>query len=532
MSKKIVLGAEARQQLGKGLNILADVVKVTLGPRGRNVAFKRSFSTPSITKDGVSVAREVELDDPIENMGVELVYSVASKVASVAGDGTTTATVLAQALFNEGNKYIIAGAKPIEVKRGIDKAVDVVVNHIKEASQPVNTQNRILQIATISANSDEVIGSLIADAIDKVGYDGIVLIEEGRALETELSVVKGMTIDRGYISAQFVTNTEKLEAVLEDAYILIYGKKISSIKSLMPVFEIIAKSNKSLLIIADDIDGDALAALVVNRLRGILKVCAVRAPGYGDRRIDSLHDIAIATGGTVISEDHGLSLDNIKVEHLGKSNKIIITRDKTTIMEGQGDKNLIASRLETVKAQFENSQSSYEKDKLKGRIAQLAGGVAIIKVGAPSETELREKKDRIDDAVHATRAAIEEGIVAGGGTLFIRAIPELEKIKFKGDEELGKHIVQRALEAPLRTIVSNAGYEASVIVNAVKLGLGSYGFDAKEGVYGDLIEMGIIDPAKVVRCTLQQAASIAGLILTTESVIAQKDDTKRFSGTV
>lgn len=525
--KKILFGVEARQKLGIGVDTLANVVKVTLGPRGRNVAFQKSFGSPAITKDGVSVAKEVELCDPIENMGAQMVREVASKTADVAGDGTTTATVLAQAIFREGNKYVTAGANPMELKRGIDKAVNAVVEDIKSRAKKVSSKKEIEQVATISANSDTFIGEQIAQAMDRVGRDGVITVEEAKGMDSELSVVEGMQFDRGYLSPYFVTDAEKMQAVLNDPLILIYEKKISSMKSLLPVLEMVAKSGRPLLIIAEDIEGEALATLVVNKLRGILNVSAIKAPGFGDRRKAMLEDIAILTGGKLISEELGLKLETTTLNDLGRAKKVVITKDETTIIEGAGSEHDLKGRIMQIKSQIENTSSEYDKEKLQERLAKLSGGVAIIKVGAATETEMKEKKDRIEDALHATRAAVEEGVVAGGGVSLLRAQDAIRKLKLDGDEQLGAQIVIRAIEEPLRIISSNAGFESSVIVNRVREESGNKGFDAKTGEFVDMIQAGIIDPAKVVRSALQNAASISGLILTTESVIVEIPEEKK-----
>lgn len=527
MAKRILFGVDARQKLARGVDTLADAVKVTLGPKGRNVAMQKSFGSPTITKDGVTVAKDIELLDQIENMGAQAVREVASKTADVAGDGTTTATVLAQALFHEGNKYVTAGASPMELKRGIDKAVAAVVEDIKARAKKVSDRKEIEQVATISANSDTVIGEQIAEAMERVGRDGVITVEEAKGMESELDVVEGMQFDRGYLSPYFMTDAEKMEAVVSDPLILIFEKKISSMKSLLPVLEQVAKAGRPLLIIAEDVEGEALATLVVNRLRGTLHVVAVKAPGFGDRRKAMLEDIAILTGGKLISDDLGIKLENVVMTDLGRAKKIIVTKDTCTIIEGYGAEQAIKGRIVQIKAQIENITSDYEKEKLQERLAKLSGGVAVIKVGAATETEMKERKDRIEDALHATRAAVEEGIVAGGGVALLRAQDVVKKLQLEGDEKLGAQIVIRALEEPMRIIVSNAGYEASVIVNQVRTQSGNNGFDAKHGEYVDMIKAGIIDPAKVVRSALQHAASIAGLLLTTEALIADIPEEKK-----
>ena len=528
--KKILFGADARQKLLKGVDTLADTVKVTLGPRGRNVAFEKKFGAPGITKDGVSVAKEIELIDPIENMGAQMVREAASKTSDIAGDGTTSATVLTQAIFREGNKFVTSGANPMEIKRGIDKAVAVVVDKIKAQSRAVSDKKEIEQVATISANSDSVIGKQIADAMERVGRDGVITVEEAKSMESEISFVDGMQCDRGYISPYFVTNPEKLEAVLQDAYVLLYDKKITSMKSLLPILEQVAKSGRPFMIIAEDIEGEALATLVVNKLRGTLNIVAVKAPGFGDRRKAMLEDISFLVGGKLISEEIGLKLDNITLEDLGQAKKVVVTKDTFTIIEGAGTEEAIKGRIMQIKAQVENSTSEYDKEKLQERLAKLSGGVALIKVGAATEIEMKEKKDRIEDALHATRAAVEEGIVAGGGVSLLRAQSDLEKLSLEGDEQLGVKIVFRALEEPLRIIARNAGFEGSVIVNKVAQEKANIGFNAKTGEYVDMLEHGIVDPAKVVRTALQNAASIAGMLLTTEALITEIPEDKREVG--
>jgi len=526
-SKKIIFGSDAREKIRKGVDTLADAVKVTLGPKGRNVVYERSFGSPAITKDGVTVAKEIELEDKLENMGAQMVREVASKTADVAGDGTTTATVLAQAIFREGNKYVTAGANPMELKRGIDQAVTVVVEQIKKSAKAVSNKKEIEQVATISANSDTVIGKQIAEAMDKVGRDGVITVEEAKGMQDELEVVEGMQFDRGYLSPYFVTNSEKMEVQLDNPVVLIYEKKISSMKSLLPVLEQVAKAGRSLMIIAEDVEGEALATLVVNKLRGTLSVAAVKAPGFGDRRKAMLEDIAILTGGKMISEDLGLKLESASMRDLGVAKRIVVSKDNCTIIEGQGGQEAIQSRVLQIRMQIENTTSDYDAEKLQERLAKLAGGVAVIRVGAATETEMKEKKDRIEDALSATRAAVEEGIVAGGGVALLRAQEALEKLKLAGDEQLGVQIIRRALEEPMRIIVSNAGFEASVVVNKVRTEQGNNGFDAKHGNYVDMVAEGIIDPAKVTRSALQNAASIAGLLLTTEASICDIPEEKK-----
>ncbi len=525
--KRILFGADARQRLAKGVDTLADAVKITLGPRGRNVAYEKKFGAPGITKDGVSVAREIELADPIENMGAQMVREAASKTADIAGDGTTSATVLTQAIFREGNKFVTAGANPMEIKRGIDKAVAVVVEEIRKLSRKVSDKKEIEQVATISANSDSTIGKQIADAMDRVGRDGVITVEEAKSMESEISFVDGMQCDRGYISPYFVTDQEKLEAVLHDSYVLMFDKKISSMKSLLPILEQVAKAGRPLLIIAEDVEGEALATLVVNKLRGTLNIVAVKAPGFGDRRKAILEDIATLTGGQLISEEVGLKLESCTLKDLGQAKKVLVTKDTFTIIEGAGDDAAIKGRIMQIKAQVENASSEYDIEKLQERLAKLSGGVALIKVGAATETEMKEKKDRIEDALHATRAAVEEGIVPGGGVSLLRAQAVVEKLKLEGDEQLGVKIVARALEEPLRIISSNAGFEGSVVVDKVRQATGNIGFNAKTGEYGDMIAEGIVDPAKVVRSALQNAASIAGMLLTTEALITEIQEDKK-----
>ncbi len=526
-SKKIVFGGAAREKIRKGVDTLADAVKVTLGPRGRNVIYQTQFGSPKITKDGVTVAKEIELEDALENMGAQMVREVASKTADIAGDGTTTATVLAQAIFREGNKYVTAGANPMDLKRGIDKAVEVVVAEIKKQATPVTGKKEIEQVATVSANSDSSIGEQIAQAMERVGRDGVITVEEAKGTQDELDVVEGMQFDRGYSSPYFVTDSQKMEVVFDNAKILIFEKKISSMKSLLPVLEQVAKAGRPLVILSEDVEGEALATLVVNKLRGTLQVAAVKAPGFGDRRKAMLEDIAILTGGKLISEDIGLKLENVMMQDLGSAKKVVITKDTTTIVEGQGSSDAIKGRVAQIKAQIEHATSDYEIEKMQERLAKLAGGVAVIKVGAATETEMKEKKDRIDDALHATRAAVEEGIVAGGGVALLRAQKAVQALNLSGDQKLGAQIVERALEEPLRIIAANAGEDAAVVVNRVKSELGSHGYDAKNGVYVDMIAEGIIDPAKVTRSAIQNAGSIAGLLLTTEATISEIPSEKK-----
>ncbi|MFO0794013.1 MAG: chaperonin GroEL [Candidatus Brocadiaceae bacterium] len=522
-AKQLIYEEDARKLLQKGIRQLADAVRVTMGPTGRNVILEKGFGSPSVTKDGVTVAKEVELKNPFENMGAKMVCEVASKTSDVAGDGTTTATIFAEAIFDEGLKNVVAGANPMSVKRGIDKAVESVVNEIKKLSKPVKGRAEIAQVGTISANNDSSIGNLLADAMEKVGKDGVITVEEAKGIETTLTVVEGMQFDKGYLSPYFITDAQNMEVVLEDAYILIHEKKISSVKELVPLLEKIAGSGKPLLIISEDIEGEALATLVVNKLRGVLNCAAVKAPGFGDRRKAMLEDIAILTKGRAITEDLGIKLENIGVEDLGRAKRVTIDKDNTTIIEGAGKRTDIQARIAQLKTQIEQTTSSYDKEKLSERLAKLSGGVAVVHVGAATEAEMNEKKARVEDALHATRAAVEEGIVPGGGVVFIRAIKALEEArkKIKGDEKVGVDIVAKALEAPLRQISSNTGVDGSVIVEEVKELPTSNGYDANSGKYVDMFEAGIVDPAKVSRVALQNAASVAGLLLTTETMITE-----------
>ena len=521
MAKEITFDTSARDRLKKGVDKLADAVKVTLGPKGRNVILDKKFGAPTITKDGVSVAKEIELKDPIENMGAQLVKEVASKTADAAGDGTTTATVLAQSIFAHGIKNVAAGANPMDLKRGIDKAVIAVVENLKKQSKNIKGLQEITQIATISSNNDAEIGKMIATAMDKVGKDGVITVEEAKGTETEVKTVEGMQFDRGYLSAYFVTNTEKMEADLDSPYILIYDKKISSMKELLPVLEATAQTGKPLVIIAEEVEGEALATLVVNKIRGALRVAAVKAPGFGDRRKAMLEDIAALTGGRVISEETGTKLEDAKLEDLGRAEKVNIDKDNTTIVNGGGKKNDIASRIGQIKAQIESTTSDYDKEKLQERLAKLSGGVAILYIGAATEVEMKEKKDRVDDALHATRAAVQEGIIPGGGVAYIRAIESLKTLEAENeDQATGINIIRLALESPLRTIVQNAGGEASVILNKVRDGKKDFGFNAHSNKFENFFEAGIIDPTKVSRLALENAASIAGLLLTTEAVVS------------
>jgi len=524
MAKQLFFDIEARNRMKKGVDVLANAVKVTLGPKGRNVVLEKKFGAPSITKDGVTVAKEIELEDPIENMGAQMVKEVASKTADIAGDGTTTATVLAQSIISEGLKMVAAGSNPMDLKRGIDKAVNKVVEHLKGQSQAVGNDNsKIQQVAAISANNDMEIGKLIAEAMKKVGKEGVITVEEAKGTETGIEVVEGMQFDRGYISAYFVTNSEKMEAELENPYILIYDKKISNMKDILHILEKVAQSGRPLLIIAEDLEGEALATLVVNKLRGTLKVAAVKAPGFGDRRKEMLQDIAVLTKGIVISEEQGYKLENADLSYLGVASTVTIDKDNTTVVGGKGKKEDITARINQIKSQIESTTSDYDREKLQERLAKLSGGVAVLNIGAATEMEMKEKKDRVDDALHATRAAVEEGIVPGGGVAFIRAIESLEKLKGSNeDETTGVAIVKRALEEPLRQIVENAGIEGSIIVQKVKEGKADYGFNARTEEYENLYKAGVIDPTKVTRIALENAASIAGMLLTTECVVADK----------
>jgi chaperonin GroEL len=526
-AKDVRFGDGVRNRMMAGVNILANAVKVTLGPKGRNVVVERSFGAPTITKDGVSVAKEIELKDKFENMGAQMVKEVASKTSDVAGDGTTTATVLAQSIATEGMKYVAAGMNPMDLKRGIDKAVIAIVEELKKISKPCKNSKEIAQVGAISANADEEIGKTIAEAMEKVGKEGVITVEDGKGLENELDLVEGMQFDRGYISPYFINNPEKQVAVLEDPYVLLHDKKISNIRDLLPVLEAVAKSGKPLLIIAEDVDGEALATLVVNNIRGILKTTAVKAPGFGDRRKAMLEDIAILTGGTVIAEELGMKLETASLKDLGRAKRIEVGKEDTTIIDGSGEKATIEARVKNIRKQVEEATSDYDKEKLQERVAKLAGGVAVIKVGAATEVEMKEKKARVEDALHATRAAVEEGIVPGGGVAYIRARANIANLKGDNpDQDAGIKIVLRAVEEPLRQIVANSGDEPSVVVNKVVEGKGNFGFNAATGVYGDLVDMGVLDPTKVTRFALQNAASVASLMLTTEAMVAElpKDD--------
>ncbi len=524
-SKLIEYNSEARSKLKAGVDKLANAVKVTLGPKGRNVVLEKKFGAPTVTKDGVSVAKEIELEDAVENMGAQMVREVASKTSDVAGDGTTTATVLAQAIYREGLKNVTAGANPMDLKRGIDIAVEKVVENLKKVSRDVEGRNEIAQVGAISANNDKSIGELIADAMEKVGKDGVITVEEAKGTETGLDVVEGMQFDRGYLSPYFVTSTETMETILEDPYILIHDKKISAMKDLLPILEKVAQQGKAMLIIAEDLEGEALATLVVNKIRGTLRVAAVKAPGFGDRRKAMLEDIAVLTGGTVISEERGFKLENATVSYLGTAKKVVIDKDNTTIVEGAGKTDDIKKRINEIKAQIDKTTSDYDKEKLQERLAKLSGGVAVLKIGASTEVEMKEKKARVEDALHATRAAVEEGIVAGGGVALVRATSVLEKLKGQNaDETTGIRIIEKSLEEPLRQIVNNAGLEGSVVLQKVKEGKDDYGFNAATETYENLIKAGVIDPTKVTRTALENAASVASLLITTEAVVYEKKE--------
>ncbi len=520
-AKQLVYDVKARDALLRGVNILADAVKVTLGPKGRNVVIEKPFGGPVVTKDGVTVAKEIELEDKFENMGAQMVKEVASKTSDVAGDGTTTATVLAQSIYFEGSKLVAAGANPMALKRGIEKAVAAVVDELKKISKPVKDEKEIAQVGTISANNDSTIGNIIAEAMSKVGKEGVITVEEAKGMETTLEVVEGMQFDRGYISPYFVTDAEKMEVVLEEPYILVHDKKISNMKDLLPILEEIAKMGKPLLIIAEDVEGEALATLVVNKLRGTLQVCAVKAPGFGERRKAMLEDIAILTGGQVISEEKGIKLENASISDLGRAKTVRVDKDNTTIVDGAGDRKALEARVKQIRTQIEETTSDYDREKLQERLAKLVGGVAVISVGAATETEMKEKKARVEDALNATRAAVEEGIVPGGGVAYIRCLPVLDKLELSDDEQMGVQIVKRALEEPARQIANNAGEEGSIIVQRIKEGEGAYGYNAQTGEFCDLYEAGIIDPTKVARSALQNAASVAALMLTTECMVAE-----------
>ncbi len=528
MAKIIEYSSEARAKLKRGVDQLAEAVKVTLGPKGRNVVIDKKFGAPTVTKDGVTVAKEIELEDPLENMGAQMVKEVASKTSDDAGDGTTTATVLAQSIFNEGLKNVTAGANATEIKRGIDEAVKVVVEELKKLSKPIEGKTEIAQVGAISANNDMTIGELLAEAMEKVGNEGVITVEEAKSTDTTLDVVEGMQFDRGYLSPYFVTDPENMEAVLEDALILIHDKKISNMKDLLPVLEKVAQTGKPLLIIAEDVEGEALATLVVNKIRGTLKVCAVKAPGFGDRRKAMLEDIAILTGGRVISEEAGFKLENAVLSDLGQAKRIVVDKENTTIVEGAGKTEDIKGRINQIKKQIEVTTSDYDREKLQERLAKLAGGVAVVKIGAATEVEMKEKKARVEDALHATRAAVEEGIVPGGGVAYLRAIPALEKMNLDGDKQIGLNIVRRALEEPIRQIVNNTGMEGSVVVEKVKAGKTNSGFNAASEQYEeDMIKAGIIDPTKVARTAIENAASVAGLLLMTEALVAEEPEEEK-----
>ncbi len=527
MAKQIIYGEQSRQAILRGVNALADAVKVTLGPKGRNVVLDKKFGSPLITKDGVTVAKEIDLKNPLENMGAQMVREVASKTSDIAGDGTTTATVLAQAVYREGAKNVAAGANPMDLKRGIERAVEVVIESLQRLSKPVKG-NMIAQVGTISANNDKTIGTIIAEAMEKVGKDGVITVEEAKTLETSLEVVEGMQFDRGYLSPYFVTDPDRMEVVLENPVILIHEKKISSMKDLLPVLEQVARGGRPLLIIAEDVDGEALATLVVNKLRGTLQAAAVKAPGFGDRRKAMLEDIAILTGGRAITEDLGIKLENIRLEDLGQAKKVTIDKDNTTIVEGNGSAQAIEGRVKQIRAQIEDTTSDYDREKLQERLAKIVGGVAVIKVGAATETEMKEKKARVEDAMHATKAAVEEGIVPGGGVALLRAVKSLNELKLDGDQQIGVNIIKRAIEEPLRWIANNAGVEGSIVVQKVAEGKDeNWGFNAQDETYEDLVAAGVIDPTKVVRTALQNASSIASLLLTTEALVSEIPEEKK-----
>jgi len=525
-TKELKFDQDARNSILHGLNILADAVKVTLGPKGRNVILEKSFGSPVVTKDGVTVAKEIDLEDHFENMGARMVREVASKTSDTAGDGTTTATVLAQAMYREGCKVVAAGANPMDVKRGIDGAVEVVVGELRKLSKPTKDQQEIAQVGTISANNDQTIGRIIAEAMNKVGKEGVITVEEAKGMETTLDIVEGMQFDRGYLSPYFVTDAEKMEAELEDPYLLLHEKKISAMKDMLPILEQVAKSGKPLVVVAEDVEGEALATLVVNKIRGTLKCAAVKAPGFGDRRKAMLEDIGILTGGRVISEDLGIKLENITMNDLGRARRVRIDKDNTTIIEGMGESSALEGRVKQIRVQVDETTSDYDREKLQERLAKLVGGVAVINVGAATETEMKERKARVEDALNATRAAVEEGIVAGGGVAFLRCVGALDKMKVEGDRQTGVNIVRRALEEPLRQIADNAGHDGSVVVEQVKKKAGSFGFDAAKEQYVDLIKAGIIDPTKVVRLALQNASSVASLMITTQAMVAEKPEKK------
>ncbi|KAA0218973.1 MAG: chaperonin GroEL [Lautropia sp.] len=529
-SKQVFFSDDARSRMINGVNLLANAVRVTLGPKGRNVVLERSFGAPTVTKDGVSVAKEVELKDKFENMGAQMVKEVASKTSDAAGDGTTTATVLAQAIVREGMKYVAAGMNPMDLKRGIDKTVQALTSELKKISKPCTTSKEIAQVGSISANADEEIGRIISESMEKVGKEGVITVEDGKSLENELDIVEGMQFDRGYLSPYFINNPDKQVAVLDEPYVLLHDKKVSNIRELLPVLEQVAKAGKPLLIIAEEVEGEALATLVVNNIRGILKTVAVKAPGFGDRRKAMLEDMAILTGGTVISEETGMSLEKATLQDLGRAKRIEVAKENTTIIDGAGDTKAIEARVKAIRAQIEEATSDYDREKLQERVAKLAGGVAVIRVGAATEVEMKEKKARVEDALHATRAAVEEGIVAGGGVALLRARAGIKVKGDNSDQEAGIRIVMRAIEEPLRQIVANAGEEASVVVAKVLEGKGNFGYNAANGTYGDLLDMGVVDPTKVTRTALQNAASVAGLMLTTEAMVAEAPEDKPAGG--
>jgi chaperonin GroEL len=525
-AKEIVFSENARQRIASGLNILANTVKVTLGPRGRNVIIEKSWGSPTVTKDGVTVAKEIELEDKLANMGAQMVKEVASKTSDIAGDGTTTATVLAQAIYTEGSKLVAAGHNPMDIKRGIDAAVIKIVENLKAQAKPTKGKTEIAQVGTISANGEAVIGDILAEAMEKVGKEGVITVEEAKSMETTLDVVEGMQFDRGYLSPYFVTDAERMEVVLEDALILVHEKKLSSMKDLLPVLEQVAKAGRPLVILAEDIEGEALATLVVNKLRGTLQICAIKAPGFGDRRSEMLKDIAVLTGGQAVTEDLGIKLETLTLKDLGRAKRITVTKDNTTIVEGAGKKADIEARVKQLRVQVEDTTSDYDREKLQERLAKLVGGVAVIKVGAATESEMKEKKARVEDALHATRAAVEEGIVPGGGVALIRALSSLDGLKFDDDRQYGVKIIRRAAEEPLRQIAANAGVDGSIVVDKVKNGKGAFGFNAATEEYEDLVKAGVIDPTKVVRAALQNAASVAALMLSTEALIAERPKKK------
>jgi chaperonin GroEL len=529
-AKDIVFSTSARSSIAQGLNLLANTVKVTLGPRGRNVILEKSWGSPTVTKDGVTVAKEIELEDKLANMGAQMVKEVASKTSDVAGDGTTTATVLAQSIYNEGARLVAAGHNPMDIKRGIDAAVVKIVEALRSQSKPTKGKTEIAQVGTISANGDTMIGEILAEAMEKVGKEGVITVEEAKSMETTLDVVEGMQFDRGYLSPYFVTDAERMEVVLEDAYILVHEKKISSMKDLLPLLEQVAKSGRPFLIVAEEVDGEALATLVVNKLRGTLHVCSVKAPGFGDRRKEMLKDLAVLTGGQAITEDLGLKLESLTLKDLGKAKRIVVDKDNTTIVEGAGKKSDIEARVKQIRGQIEETTSDYDREKLQERLAKLVGGVAVVKVGAATESEMKEKKARVEDALHATRAAVEEGIVPGGGVALVRALSAIADLKYTDDRQYGLNIIRRAAEEPLRQIANNAGVDGSIVVDKVKNGTGAFGFNAATETYEDLVKAGVIDPTKVVRTALQNAASVASLMLTTEALVAEKPKKKSAGG--